>query len=126
VGLSEALRQLCRGFAERSGIAFDCRIEDTDPLEPAVAQTIYRTAEAALANVEQHANAGNITVTLTRQDAVLRLVVCDDGAGFDPAQVAADRYGLAGMRERAAAVGATLTVHSAPGRGTEIALDTGI
>ncbi|MEZ4622703.1 MAG: hypothetical protein R2867_45390 [Caldilineaceae bacterium] len=46
----------------------------------------------------------------------------DDGAGFDPEQTAADRFGLTGMRERAAMVGGTLTIDSDPGAGTVITL----
>ena len=50
------------------------------------------------------------------------MVVADDGQGFDPAQIAVDgqKYGLRFMRERAAEVGGTLEVHSAPGRSTRV------
>jgi two-component system sensor histidine kinase DegS len=53
---------------------------------------------------------------------MLTLTVRDDGVGFDPAQVAADRYGLAGMHERAEAIGARLAVRSKPGLGTTVEL----
>ena len=53
----------------------------------------------------------------------LRVEVRDDGRGFDPTRAAADgHFGLVGMRERAAAVGARLTIESAPGRGTTVVL----
>jgi len=47
-------------------------------------------------------------------------VVRDDGVGFDPAAVDPDRYGLTGIQERAAMIGATLKVRSRPGGGTEV------
>lgn len=122
LGLSEALRQLCRNFAERQGIAVDCQIEDVGALDPLAEQTVYRIAEAALANVEQHAEAANVTVRLTHAGDTLTLLVRDDGAGFDPATVSADRYGVAGMRERAVASGGYCTVSSGVGQGTEIRL----
>ena len=122
LGLSEALRQLCRAYAERLGVGFDCRIDDVGVLEPAVEQAIYRTTEAALANVERHAGATQVIVQLAQAGAMLTLTVRDDGVGFDPAQVAADRYGLAGMHERAEAIGARLAVRSKPGLGTTVEL----
>ena len=122
LGLSAALRQLCHNDTERLGIAFDCQIEDIGPLEPTIEQTVYRVAEAALANVAQHANAATVAIRLTRHGRALTLTVRDDGIGFDPGQVPADRYGLTGMSERAHAVGAALTVRSEPGRGTEVLL----
>ncbi len=54
---------------------------------------------------------------------VARLEVADDGGGFDPAGVIGDHYGLVGMRERADAIGAHLTIESAPGRGTKLAVE---
>ncbi|MCB9116857.1 MAG: sensor histidine kinase [Caldilinea sp.] len=122
LGLSEALRQLCRSYAERLAIDFDCVVDEVGALDPATEQAIYRTAEAALANVEQHAGAAQVGVRLARTEEALALTVRDDGAGFDVATVAGDRYGLAGMRERAAEIGATLDVRSTPGAGTEVSL----
>ncbi len=116
------MRQLCRAYTERLGIAFDCQIQEVGVLESTVEQAIYRTAEAALANVERHASATSVVMTLARGNGALTLMVHDDGLGFDPTQVAADRFGLAGMRERAAAIGATISVDSESGRGTKIML----
>ena len=122
LGLGEALRHLCRAYAERLGIVFDCQIEEVGVLEPAVEQAIYRTTEAAFANIERHAGATQVTVRLAATGNAFRLTVRDDGVGFDPAQVAADRYGLAGMHERAEAIGARLAVRSKPGLGTTVEL----
>lgn len=123
LGLAEALRQLCRSYAERLGIVFTCGVEEVGVLEPAVEQALYRTAEGALANVERHANATYVSMSLAQQGAIVCLRIADDGAGFDPAAVPPERYGLAGMHERAQAIGATLTVQSMPGRGTVVVME---
>jgi len=87
------------------------------PLE----RELWRIGQEAVTNVERHARAEHVTVTwsVSAHDAVLEVV--DDGRGF-PLGTAGrmDSYGLLGMRERAGAIGATLEVDTAPGRGTAI------
>lgn len=61
-----------------------------------------------------------MTVRLAFGNNRIDLVIRDDGVGFDPATVDPDRYGLTGIRERAAMIGATLKVHSRPGGGARI------
>jgi signal transduction histidine kinase len=90
---------------------------------PEVEFELLRVAQAALANAAQHADAARIAVTLDfgAGDApALRIVVADDGRGFDPAAPRPGRFGLVGMSERAARVGAALTLVTAPGEGTEV------
>ncbi len=125
LGLTEALRQLCQQQAERTGIVFTCDIAEVKALDPLTEQAVYRIAEAALANVEQHAAATAVTVMLTPSSEFLslHLQIHDNGIGFDDSQVAGDRYGLAVMAERAQLIGATLRIHSAPGQGTRITLE---
>jgi signal transduction histidine kinase len=96
-----------------------------------VGSELLRVAQAALANALSHAGARRIVVDLAypRADALagspplasgLRISVADDGRGFDPETPRPGRYGLAGMYERAARVGAELTLVTAPGEGTEV------
>lgn len=125
LGLSEALRQLCHKLTERTGLTFDCAIAEVGALDPLTEQTIYRVAEAALANVEQHAAARHVVLRLTSLPGRrLHLEIQDDGVGFDPTVRRPDRYGLAGMQERAQLIGADLRVDSVPGAGTRIVLET--
>ena len=84
------------------------------------AQTLFRIAEEALTNVERHAAARQVAVRLAFGNDRIDLVIRDDGVGFDPAAVDPDRYGLTGIRERAAMIGATLKVNSRPGRGAKV------
>jgi signal transduction histidine kinase len=91
------------------------------PLPPAVKVVFYRVAQEALMNAAKYAKAQAISVRLrTRGRGTIELEVADDGQGFDPSAVAADHFGLAIMRERAHAVGATVQVRSQPGQGTQI------
>jgi PAS domain S-box-containing protein len=82
--------------------------------------TIYRVAQEALNNIVKHAHASRVDVLLERRDHSVVLVVEDDGVGFDTQDPATnDRgIGLAGMRERAALIGAELQIESQPGATT--------
>jgi PAS domain S-box-containing protein len=88
------------------------------PLE--TAEALNRILREALRNVELHANAGRVEVELSRQARSLRLVVADDGAGFDGSRLPGGHFGLAGMRERAQSLGGRLEIISAPGEGTRV------
>jgi signal transduction histidine kinase len=94
------------------------------PLPPDIEETLLRVAEEALHNALRHAAAGTVRVSLSATlDGLVTLSVTDDGSGFDidvPPRAAARRLGLASMRERARAAGGTLSVLSAPGRGTTV------
>ncbi len=92
------------------------------------ALAIYRIAQEALHNAIQHAEASEIAVRLTRYPDRLRMTVSDDGRGIENGAdlrrfVAEGHFGLAGMRERAAMIGGTLEVHSAPDYGTAVILE---
>ncbi len=122
LGLALAVRALAESYARR----FDFRMElnvakDVGEYPAEVQQCVYRIAQEALANVGDHAQAQNVQVELTRDGEELLLVVQDDGCGFDPsAPGAANKFGLLGMRERAALIGGELMVTSQVGKGTRI------
>lgn len=85
-----------------------------------VAIGLYRVAQEALANVARHARAHHLTVHLAVDAAQARLVVEDDGRGFDPAEVPAGHYGLVGIRERVRLMDGQLHLTSTPGMGTRL------
>ncbi len=89
-----------------------------------VERELTRIAHEALANALQHADAGQIRVRLSGGDRI-RLVVEDDGAGFDldVTRRSSRRLGLTSMTERAAALGGTLGIDTAPGVGTRIVVE---
>jgi PAS domain S-box-containing protein len=87
-----------------------------------VEEHLYRIASEALHNVVKHAGAENATVTLSADEGVLRMVVRDDGAGFDPDSDRPGHLGLSTMAERAETIGAELAVTSVLGAGTTVAV----
>jgi signal transduction histidine kinase len=94
------------------------------PADPARALAVYRVAQEALHNVAVHAGVSEATLTLTRNEGALRLLVSDRGSGFDLRQRrAGGGLGLIGMRERAEIAGGKLTVTSRPGAGTTVELN---
>ena len=88
---------------------------------------LFRIAQEALTNSGKYAHAKRVNVTLTFPGSMARLVVKDNGDGFDPDRISGPtrkgRLGLYGMRERAALLGGTVSVHSAPGKGTEVRVE---
>ncbi|MFZ5915633.1 MAG: sensor histidine kinase [Chloroflexota bacterium] len=120
LGLVGAMAQLTAQFGRRNGIHTDWAVVgEPAPLLPVQANALYRMAEEALSNVERHAAAGRVAVSLCYAEGVT-LTVQDDGRGFDPDIVDSDRFGLVGIRERAALVDGRVTVESTPGEGTTL------
>ncbi|HET6357852.1 sensor histidine kinase [Streptomyces sp.] len=123
--LAGALQRLCAtapGPAVRFGVS-GTPVELPTPYEVA----LLRTAQSALANTVRHAAAGRAEITLSFMDTSVSLDVVDDGRGFDPTTAAPvpdgdSGFGLPAMRSRARSLGGTLSVESAPGQGTAVAL----
>ncbi len=128
LGLFAVMRSTTTEFTARTGVRVKLRGGSVVALLPAdTVLALYRILQEALKNVEKHAHARHVTVSLRQPGGFVQLVISDDGIGFDARHHAARRkghgvLGLVGMRERAAYVGGTLTVKSGPGAGTEIAV----
>jgi len=126
VGLVAAVHRIADDIGARHDLTVDVVTRGIDVEEredPQIETTAYRVVQEALTNVVRHARAGNCSVILARHRQNLRVVIEDDGAGFDPANIRIGALGLRGMAERAALVGGKLQVSSSPGEGTTIALD---
>jgi signal transduction histidine kinase len=120
--LQDAVRRQASRFTEECGLAATFRVSGEPRGLPTAAEVVLlRAAQEALTNVRRHAAAHEAAVLLAYQSDRVRLVVRDDGNGFDVA--GAGGFGLAGMRARAAQVGGTLVVRSDPGTGTTIELE---
>ena len=123
LGLRAALANYVQDWSARVGIPATLHSSGLldDRLPGDVETALYRIAQEALTNVAKHANAGNVEIILERRGSNVLLVVEDDGKGFQPgSERSAHGFGLLGMRERAALVGATLEIESSPGAGTTI------
>ncbi len=90
------------------------------PLPPRTEVALYRICQEALSNVARHAEAQRVTVRLVTTPEQVRLVVEDDGRGFDASGVSGDRYGLTGVNERTRMLGGDLGIASAAGEGTRV------
>ncbi|MFE9447412.1 GAF domain-containing sensor histidine kinase [Streptomyces sp. NPDC006739] len=88
-------------------------------------EALLRVAQEALHNALRHSGARHVDVSVDRRGGGAVLRITDDGSGFDPRSVrrAGRHLGLVSMRDRASGVGGTLTVESAPGRGTTIEME---
>lgn len=118
--LAALLEQLVAATEGRTLVDVELSVTGTRRLPPDVTVALYRIAQEALHNVEHHSRAHAAWVMLDLSGAAVRLIVGDDGRGFDSSGVAPERLGLRIMQERAEDVGATLTVASEDQHGTVV------
>jgi signal transduction histidine kinase len=122
-GLPEAFVRLCRDLGAGTRAAIRVDVEGTPRrLRPADEAHVLRIGQEAITNALRHGSPRSIVVRLGFAPDRFSLRVRDDGGGFDP-RAPAVGLGLRGMHERAAEMGATITVDSRPGEETEIALE---
>jgi signal transduction histidine kinase len=124
-GLYRAVETFIARWTERSGVNVDLQaIGTVGRMPPEIETAVYRVIQEALNNVFKHAQAGNVSVVLERGDQQLRVIVEDDGIGFNPALLQLDavlpHLGLSGIRERLSLVGGTMTIESSPASGTTL------
>jgi PAS domain S-box-containing protein len=128
VGLSAALTNYVHAWSKHFGIPARLHASQaTDQrVTPDVETTLYRLAQEALNNVAKHARANHVDVVLAGTAGSLSLIIEDNGVGFDLSAIekSGQRFGVIGMRERAALVDAELQIESMPGRGTTVIVRT--
>ncbi|PYI68138.1 sensor histidine kinase [Arthrobacter livingstonensis] len=134
--LAQSLARLCQKTqleAAARGVNLNCTFRvDGDPVDlpQPYRVTLLRAAQASLANVWLHANAGTTVLSLAYLGTEVTLDVYDDGRGFDPSPLAGavagraggSGFGLTSLRQRVAAQNGTLEIESAPGEGTVVAI----
>jgi len=124
LGLRAALANYVQDWSVRAGVRAELHTTGLTSarLTSEVETTLYRIAQEALNNIAKHADAENVDVILERRPDYVSLIIEDDGVGFDhPAAGSPHQgFGLLGMQERAALVGATVQIESATGEGTTI------
>ena len=136
--LEDLLKQLTEGVSGRLRAPLEVHMEGSAVLPAEVKLVFYRIAQETLNNLAKHSNAERGEVRLTslpprksrKKSSVsplpyspsVRLLIRDNGCGFDPRTVTSEHMGLAIMQERALSVQAALTIRSKPGEGTEVSL----
>jgi len=116
-GLEGALRWHCELFAQRHQVKLDQRLQYHGGLSPEQEVALYRILQEALANIQKHAGASVVEVSLEENDTQVTMTVRDNGQGFDPSTVKRGN-GLENMAARARQGGGHLLVESRPGGGT--------
>lgn len=125
IGVVECVRAWLGQRVDNGGPAVTLRADPVDDsLDLDQRLVLYRIVQEAVSNVVRHAEAANLTVSITEVDGVVETRVEDDGVGFDVARKrqALHGLGLMGIRERAAMVGALVSIVSHPGKGTTVRL----
>jgi two-component system, NarL family, sensor histidine kinase UhpB len=124
LGLVPAIDAHARSVSETAGIPIRLEAEAIDGvLWPQAELALYRIVQEALSNVIRHADATRATVRITRDDAVVAVLVEDNGHGFRPGEIMSrdgSGLGLYGMQERAEYLGGRVTIESEPDRGTRV------
>lgn len=122
--LCSMMHRVVDDFADRVGVRTEFECDHSKPqVRSRVAAEILRVAQEALTNVRRHADATLVSVQFASHDGKVSVSVADNGKGFDPEEQPDGRYGLVGMRERAALVQGVLTIDSRPADGTRVTIE---
>jgi signal transduction histidine kinase len=129
LGLEAALQAHVQDFSQRWPVKVTFTSRRVGRVPPEVELVLYRIVQEALSNVAKHSGATEVKARLTRRGRTVRLLIEDDGGGFDAEAVKGSResgLGLFGMEERLALIGGTLQVESSPGRGTRVSAEVAL
>lgn len=117
-GVVAALDRQASILRARYKLSVDVQLCEEPDLSLERKQACYRIAREALHNIIKHAHARTVLLHLSRQGEDLILEICDDGEGFDPTLPYPGHFGLKSIQERAASLGGTCAIESAPAQGT--------
>jgi signal transduction histidine kinase len=120
LALVAALENLARDARTRDGLDVRLSVSNEQDVPAAARDALVMIVREALHNVARHSGAARVEIVLERDGGQLVLVIADDGRGFDPAMPRPGHFGLQSMRERATAVGGTLSLISGLGLGTQV------
>ena len=124
-GLGAALESYCRKISKHEGFAVEFVVHNLPgPLPREISLCLYRVAQEALRNASKHSGATRVEVVLGGTDRGLRLVIRDDGVGFDTRKAGkTSGLGLLSLQERVKLVDGRISLESRPGQGTEITVE---
>jgi signal transduction histidine kinase len=90
---------------------------------PALEQTLFRIVQESVANTVRHSHASEVDIELTEEPDRVRLMIRDNGIGFEPANIPQTGFGIQGIKRRARMADGMASIESAPGRGTTIIVE---
>jgi len=120
--LNISIQHLCTAFTGASGVPVTFTPTSQIHLEAERQVAFYRIAQEALQNINKHAEANEVNVSLNRDNRQLVMTIVDDGLGFDMDQTLTNHFGLMNMGKRAMMNGLKLSLNSALGEGTKVKL----
>ncbi|MCL4371174.1 MAG: PAS domain S-box protein [Chloroflexi bacterium] len=133
LGLLPALEWLTTDLSRQSGIEADLKVvNEPRRLPPETELVLFRIIQEALSNVRKHSGATRVEMTVEFGESRVRMMVRDNGRGFDPQKVvmgdlvSTGKLGLIGMNERAQLLGGTAVVESQPGQGTTVTVEVAV
>lgn len=121
LGLTAAIDWYCSEQQDRSGLPIKTDLDDPDKEDFKTNLALFRILQEAMTNVVRHANASRVAVSLKQSEEGLKLIIEDNGIGFDLSRVETSKsMGLFGMRERARYSGGTIIFSNADPHGTRV------
>jgi len=119
-GVVAAIEKQIASTTARYGLHIDAELGDEPECALDAKEALYRIAQEALHNIVKHAHAQRVEVQLESDADAVVLTVRDDGRGFDTSDQFPGHVGLHSMPQRAGKLGGSVTIESAPGRGTQV------
>ncbi|MGB8479610.1 MAG: sensor histidine kinase [Acidobacteriaceae bacterium] len=128
LGLIPALHSFMKNFTAQTGVHVHLKaFAEVEQLATSQRTVLFRVAQEALTNVNRHAKASRVEVSIEKLPDSIGMKIKDDGKSFQVERVlnskGSQRLGLLGMRERVEMVGGTFSIESAPGKGTTIKVE---
>jgi signal transduction histidine kinase len=119
--VADAIDAELRALQNAAGIEGDLHVQgELSSLSDSQKIVLFRVVQEALSNVRKHSGASKVSVSLRSTRTFVRLVVTDDGDGFDPRRLDRERLGLAGISERVRLLGGAVEIETSPGSGTTV------
>lgn len=120
--LEDAIQREVTQFSEYSGIPCEIRLEIPGRYLEEIQEAVIRSISEALNNIARHAEAQKVEISAFSENSCLRLILKDDGKGFDPDNIPTGHYGILGIRERIRLVGGQMEINSSSQSGTTLIL----
>ncbi|GAI77329.1 unnamed protein product, partial [marine sediment metagenome] len=119
-GFISALESYANDWSQQNAVELEFVVSDIPAIGSEAEQALFRVTQEALSNMSRHSQATSVKIKISSVNSGIRLMIIDDGVGFDLPAVSGKGIGLTTMQERMLSVGGHLEIESQPGEGTRI------